>query len=101
MSELVDLIREHSVERIIVGLPLETSGREGPQAEEVRRFGEALQRRSDLPVVYWDERLTSARARREIHRMNLPESARREKERVDAMAAMFILQGYLDAQGKG
>lgn len=97
LRRIVEIAREYDVEAIVVGLPVETSGREGEQAEKVRAFGEALRKRAALPVEYRDERLTSARARREIVRMDLPAAARREKERVDAMAAMFILQSYLDA----
>lgn len=100
IARLVDLAREHDVERIVVGLPIETSGEEGPQAAETRRFGDVLARRSQIPVDYWDERLTSVRARRELARMNLPKQASREKERVDAMAAVFILQSYLDARAR-
>lgn len=96
-----ELVREWDVERIVVGLPLESSGEEGQQANRAREFGEGLARRTGLPVEYWDERLTSARARREILRMEVPRSARQEKERVDAMAAVLILQAYLDARGEG
>ena len=96
LKRIVEVAREYDVEAIVIGLPIETSGREGTQARTVRGFGEALRKRAGLPVEYRDERLTSARARREITRMDLPASARRDKERVDAMAAMFILQSYLD-----
>ena len=93
-----ELIREWEVERVVVGLPLESSGREGTQAEQARDFGEGLARRAGVPVEYWDERLTSVRARREIGAMDLARSSRREKERVDAMAATLILQSYLDSR---
>lgn len=98
MQELEEIVENNEVETIVVGLPIESSGEEGPQAQRTRRFGEALARRTAVPVTYWDERLTSARARREILRMDLPAASRREKERVDVMAATFILQAYLDAR---
>ncbi len=83
---------------VVVGLPIETGGEEGIQAAEVRDFGAGLERRTDVPVEYWDERFTSVRARRELRRLDLPAKARREKARVDAMAAALILQSYLDAR---
>jgi putative Holliday junction resolvase len=97
-AAIQELIREWEVERVVVGLPLESSGHEGAQAERARLFGEGLARRAGVPVEYWDERLTSVRARREIEAMDLPRSSRREKERVDAMAATLILQAYLDSR---
>lgn len=99
-SQLGELIREWEVERVVIGLPVESSGEEGAQAERTREFGAGLAKRTELPVDFWDERLTSARAEREISSMDLPMSARREKERVDAMAAVFILQSYLDARAR-
>jgi putative Holliday junction resolvase len=95
---ITETVQEWDVQRIVVGLPVEMSGEEGAPAEEVRRFGEALQRRAGVPVEYWDERLSSVRAQRELAHLDLPATARREKERVDAVAATLILQSYLDAQ---
>jgi putative Holliday junction resolvase len=96
-SRILEEVERWEVETIVVGLPVELDGEEGTMAEEVRAFGEALSQRSGLPVDFWDERLTSARAERELARLDLRASARRQKERVDAMAALFILQTYLDA----
>jgi len=86
---------------VVVGLPVEESGEEGPQARLTREFGAGLARRADVPIDFWDERLTSARARRELAELQPRRAARREKGRVDAMAAVFILQSYLDAHGRG
>lgn len=97
-AQIAEMAAEWGVARIVIGLPLESSGEVGPQAEKVREFGEALRRRINLPVEYWDERLSSVRARRELARLDLAAAKRREKGRVDAMAAMLILQSYLDAQ---
>jgi putative Holliday junction resolvase len=96
-TRILETIAEWNIEKIVVGLPVESSGEEGVPAEEVRRFGAGLEARSGLPVEYWDERLTSVRAQRELTRLDLPARARRQKERVDAMAAVLILQAYLDA----
>ncbi len=98
---ILQLIARWDVEQIVVGLPLLSSGDEGPMAEEVREFADKLAGRSGLPVEFWDERLTSVRAERELARLDLPAGSRREKERVDAMAAVIILQAYLDAHRQG
>ncbi|UCF19579.1 MAG: Holliday junction resolvase RuvX [Gemmatimonadota bacterium] len=98
-ARLLEIVAQWEVACIVVGLPIETSGTEGHQAREVRAFGEALGARTGIPVRYWDERLSSVRAKSELASLDLPAKARRQKERVDAMAAMLILQEYLDAQG--
>jgi len=72
------------------------SGREGPQAAETRDYAEKLAVELDLPLDYWDERLSSAVAERSL----IEAGVRREqrKEKIDAMAAAIMLQGYLDRQ---
>ncbi len=95
-AAIVETIREYGVERVVIGLPLESSGDEDALAAEVRDFGGKLEARAGIPVVYRDERFTSVRAERELARLELKAKARREKERVDAMAATLILQAYLD-----
>ncbi len=97
-AQIVSLAERYDVGIIVIGLPLDAEGDEGSAATQVRGFGEALERRAGIPVTFWDERLTSVRARRELSRLDLPASARREKARVDAVAAALILQAYLDAQ---
>ncbi len=99
-AKILDLLQEWEAQQIVIGLPVESSGEEGEPAANVRSFGEEISRRSGLPVAYWDERFTSARAEREISRLGLTASARREKERIDAMAATLILQAFLDAQAR-
>ncbi len=99
-ARLLEIIAEWEITCIVVGLPIETSGAEGHQAREVRAFGDALGARAGIPIEYWDERLSSVRAQRELALLDLPAKARRQKERVDAMAATLILQEYLDAHGK-
>ncbi len=97
-TRILQLTEERDVDEIVVGLPLLASGDEGLMAEEVREFADGLARRSGLPVEFWDERLTSVQAERALARLDLPASSRREKQRVDAMAAVIILQAYLDAR---
>ncbi len=99
-TKILEAINEWDAQTVVVGLPLETSGDEGRMAAETRAFGEGLERRAGIPVEYWDERFTSVRAERELRSLDLPATARREKGRVDAMAATLILQSYLHAQSQ-
>lgn len=90
------LVERYGVTRLVAGLPRGLSGREGPQAADVRAYADALAADLGLPIEYWDERLTTAIAER-----SLIESGSRRKqrrERVDAVAAAVMLQDYLDAQ---
>lgn len=91
-----ELIDHWRVDALVVGLPTSLSGQEGPQAADVRTYANALAKDLSLPLDFWDERLTTTIAERALiaggHRRN------RRKERVDAVAAAIILQGYLDAR---
>jgi putative Holliday junction resolvase len=95
-AELRQLSERWRVERLVVGLPTSLSGREGPQAAEVRAYADALAAALDLPLDYYDERLTTAIAERAL----LATGARRarRREQIDATAAAIILQDYLDAR---
>ena len=96
--EITRLVQEHEVAELLVGLPLDMVGREGPWAAEVRAFGAELARRTGLPVHWEDERLSSVEAERVVRGMGLKRSQREEKERVDAMAAAIFLRSWLDRQ---
>jgi putative Holliday junction resolvase len=96
--KIIEAIEEWEVDTVVVGLPIEMNGAEGAPAKAVREFGEGLERRAAISVQYWDERLSSVRARRELAQLDEPVRSRSDKERVDAMAALLILQSYLDAQ---
>lgn len=93
-------IRDHGARlgavRVIVGLPVGMSGREGPQSRDVRDFIESIAADVGLPVEYWDERLTTSIAEKYL----IASGSRREKrkQQVDAVAAAIILQGYLDSR---
>lgn len=86
----------HDVEALVFGLPLELSGREEAWAREVRQVGQALAERLRVPVHFIDERMTSVQAERLVRSSGLPRSRREEKDRVDAGAAVLILQQWLD-----
>jgi putative holliday junction resolvase len=98
-EQLGRVIREYSVREIVVGLPLRMSGAEGTQAEKMQGFAEELRKRFGLPVHLWDERLTSAEANRLLRSTEL--SIERRGKAVDRMAAVLILQGWMERRVAG
>ncbi len=98
LEELVRLAKDRSVDRFVLGLPLNMDGTEGPRAEATRKFGEALEKAAALPVLFHDERLTTVAAERAL----LEGDVSREKRKavIDQVAASLILQGWLEAQPK-
>lgn len=98
VAALVDLVRQHDVSEVVVGLPLTPEGEEGESAREARALGEAIAARAGVPVVFWDERLSTSVALRAARHAGV--SSRRAKEGADRMAAVAILQSWLDA-GRG
>lgn len=97
VQALSDLAREHGATDLVFGLPLELSGEEGSWAAEVRRVARAVGERAGIPVHFVDERLTSVMAERQVRGSGLTRSRREERGRVDAQAAVLILQRWLDA----
>ncbi|MCI9068388.1 MAG: Holliday junction resolvase RuvX [Lachnospiraceae bacterium] len=95
LARLEELIGEYQVEKIVVGCPRHMNGDFGERAEKSRDFAEKLATRTGLPVVLWDERLTTAAAERVL--MEAGVRRERRKDYVDKIAAVFILQGYLDS----
>jgi putative holliday junction resolvase len=95
-AQLERVIREHYVAEIVMGLPLRMSGAEGIQAEKMQAFAEEIRRRFKLPVHLWDERLTSAQANRLLRETDM--SIKRRGAVVDQMAAVLILQSWMDAK---
>jgi putative pre-16S rRNA nuclease len=98
-ERLADIIREYQVTEIVVGLPLRMSGQEGIQAEKMQLFAVELRKRFELPVHLWDERLTSAQANRLLRETEM--SIKRRGEVVDQMAAVLILQSFMESRGSG
>jgi len=94
---LETIIRDYQVSEIVVGLPLRMSGQEGTQSDKMRQFAAELGRRFGLPVHLWDERLTSAQANRLLRETEM--SIKRRSEVVDQMAAVLILQSWMEARG--
>jgi putative Holliday junction resolvase len=94
MQQLEQLVREYDVAEIVVGYPLRMSGSTGSQSEKMQEFAANLKKRFALPVHLWDERLTSAEANRLLRETEM--SIRRRAEVVDRMAAVLILQNFLE-----
>lgn len=94
LARIEELIEEYEVDRIVLGLPRNMNATEGERVEKTREFAEMLFRRTGIEPVLWDERLTTVAA----DKLMMEAGVRREnrKEYVDAIAASFILQGYLD-----
>jgi putative Holliday junction resolvase len=95
-SRLGQVIRAYDVREIVLGNPLRMSGTEGIQSEKVAGFAEELRQKFKLPVHLWDERLTSAEANRLLREAEL--SIQKRAQAVDRMAAVLILQSFLQAR---
>lgn len=94
-AALIRLVRETRPSVVVVGIPLGMDGTEGEMAREARAFASRLEEATGVPTTGWDERLTTARAEREIQALGLRRSRRREKGRTDEMAATLMLTEYL------
>lgn len=94
IERLRHLAAENEVHKIIVGEPLHMDGRPSPQSRKTAKFARKLQQATQIPVVLWDERLTSFAAEQHLEELGL--GWRKRREHVDKMAAMLILQSYLD-----
>lgn len=96
LARIESLAKEYEVEKFVVGLPKHMNNDIGERAERALEFGQMLQRRTGIEVVMWDERLTTVSAERTL----IEAGVRREnrKQVIDQIAAVFILQSYLDSQ---
>lgn len=93
-ARLVELIEKNNVTGIVIGLPLNMDGSEGPRAQSARAFGRNLKQKTDLPIVFWDERMSTMAVTRTMLEADL--SRARQAEVVDKLAASYILQGVLE-----
>jgi putative Holliday junction resolvase len=96
LGELRKLLKEYAVREIVVGNPLRMSGQSGTQAQKMEVFAGQLKQSFSLPVHLWDERLSTAEAHRLLDETGIRDS--RRKEVIDKMAAVLILQSFLDAR---
>lgn len=84
------------IEAIVIGLPIQMNGKEGIMAKEVREFGETLKTLFSVPILFWDERLTSSQAEKSLKEAEF--NRKKRAQMIDVLAAVLILQNYLDAQ---
>ena len=97
---LAELIGAHDIGGLVIGLPVEMNGNEGPACQSVRQFAANLLERVEIDVAFWDERLSTAAVERFlVDQVDM--TRRRRAEVVDKMAAAYILQGALDRMGRG
>ena len=94
LARIDELVGEYGVEKIVLGYPKNMNNTEGERCERTQEFKEMLEKRTGLEVVLWDERLTTVSADNVMMEMGIRRENR--KEYVDEIAAIFILQGYLD-----
>lgn len=93
-QQLLAIAAEHAVAALIVGLPINLDGSEGPRAQSTRAFVRSLAPLTPVPMVFWDERLSTQAAERTL--LAADATRKRRSEVIDKMAAAFILQGCLD-----
>lgn len=96
IEAIIDIINQHQVKQVVVGLPRSMDGSIGKQADKVRAFVQSLSSHTRVPVEFRDERLTTVAAKRLMRAASTKKSKR--KARDDAVAAALILQGYLDEE---
>jgi len=94
ITEIKELVNREAVTEIVVGLPLSLNGASGPQAEKAKSFASQLSSVCGVNVVLWDERLSTVEAERLL--LGLSKRIRKQKEKRDLIAAVLILQSYLD-----
>jgi len=96
LEDIAAFIRTYNVEKIVIGYPIRLDGTEGIQCEKVSKFASLLESTFSVPVIKWDEALSTKEAEEILVRANM--TRKKRKDIVDKLAASLILQGYLDAQ---
>ncbi len=96
VQAIIELIYVKNVSEIVIGMPFNMDGSDGPQAQKVRVFIDLLRQATNIPVTEWDERLSTAAAERILLEADMSRAKRRKV--IDKLAAVIILQGYLDSK---
>jgi len=91
-----DLVKKHQVSKVVIGLPLQMDGSEGIRVEKTKEFARWLEKTVRLPIVFWDERLTTKQALRVLHQQKI--DGRKKKKLKDQVAATIILSNYLESE---
>ncbi|MGG1677519.1 Holliday junction resolvase RuvX [Neobacillus sp. NRS-1170] len=95
-EEIGQLIKEYQVDKVVIGLPKNMNGTIGPRGEASKQYAEEIEKQFSVPTILWDERLTTMAAERVLLEADL--SRKKRKKVIDKMAAVMILQGYLDSK---
>ena len=95
-EEIGQIIKEYQVDTVVIGLPKNMNGTIGPRGEASQQYANEVESRFAVPTVLWDERLTTMAAERVLLEADV--SRKKRKKVIDKMAAMMILQGYLDSK---
>ena len=98
LAAIDELVKKHDVGQIVMGLPKNMDGSEGPRAELCREFAQCVEEQTGLPVALWDERRTTVEAHNILSQHNY--HGKKRKDTVDAVAASLILEGYLAFRGR-
>ncbi|AOY77003.1 Holliday junction resolvase RuvX [Clostridium formicaceticum] len=98
LQRIEEIISQHQVKKVVIGLPKNMNGTLGPQSEKVIDFTERLKKRIHIECVFWDERLTTVAAERSLIQADM--SRKKRKTVIDKVAATYILQSYLDSISK-
>lgn len=98
INEIINIINEYKVEKIVAGLPVNMNGTLGPSSEKIKNFCEKLKDRTDIEIIYQDERLTTVAASKMLIEADV--SRKKRKQVIDTVAATYILQIYLDRISK-
>lgn len=93
--KVLEYCEEYKAEKIVLGMPKNMNGTIGERGEKTEIFANALKEKIDIPIIFWDERLTTSAAHRTLSESNV--SGKKRKGILDKIAAVFILQGYLDS----
>lgn len=93
-ARLLEIAEEHEISAFVIGLPLNMDGTRGPRVQSTEAFSRNLAKLTDLPLIFWDERLSTQAAERTL--LDADASRKRRKEVIDKLAATYILQGALD-----
>jgi len=93
--KIADVIASKKIERVVLGLPRNMNGTYGPAAEKVRAFADKLTEALPVPVLLWDERMTTQQAQRSLHEAG--RNVKNSRNLIDQVAAVIILQSYLDS----
>jgi len=97
LHNIEDVVKEYKVSKIVVGLPVNLDGSDSDFTRVVRLFIQRLQRVTDIEIVEWDERFTSKMAEQTLIDLGVGKKKRRQKHRIDMLAAVHLLQSYLQS----